>query len=194
MRELSKEVGLAVTVAVAAALAIGIVALTVFPMNVNTVTSATTSSSSSTSEMTFTVTTTTASGTTTSGEAGPAPGQQGAPVLLGQELFAQNVSCSIATGTCTLTIVNESVTPLDLVSCQVIAINGTLGGPAVATGVPASSDAGATCTVAISQLSSHSEGSAVDGSFVVKLIHDVPSLQLPAGTETEFIFEGIWSN
>jgi hypothetical protein len=192
-------------VAIAAAVAAVVVAIAIAIMTANaflpsgttstTNTSTTTSSSStSTGQTTFTVTTTPSGNSSASGVSGPPPGQQAPPVLLGGYLFAQNVSCSLATGGCTLTIVNQSTTPLDLVSCQIIDIDGNVSGPASMTGIQAGSQAVATCTVpTTSQLSLQTAGSMVTGSLTVKLVDSVPSQSLPAGAETELAFQSTWS-
>ena len=125
------------------------------------------------------------------------------PALLLGELIATNVSCSLATGVCTMTIANNSNASLDLVACEITVIassgggvtevaaaNGTMGGPAT-TGIGANSQVSGTCTVPTSQLSHQASGSAADGGFEVKLADRYYSY--PAGSDASFGFEGTWS-
>ncbi len=70
-------------------------------------------------------------------------------------------------------------------------INGTISGPA-ATGIPADSQATASCTMPTTQLGHETEGSIADGGLEVKIIDSVDSY--PAGTEIHFSFEGTWSH
>ena len=66
-------------------------------------------------------------------------------------------------------------------------VNGTVGGPAAA-GIPAESQATATCTVSTTQYA-HLEGATISGTFEVKLV----TSSNPAGIETSIDFEGTWS-
>lgn len=203
----SGEIMIAAAIALAAALAVGVLAVTQFPTNESVTTHVAASSNTATTQTTYLATTTTASTSVrVSNESGPAPGQEGPPVLLGGYLFAQNVSCSLTTGACIMLISNQSTTPLLVVSCQILAatsvnngvaqsvtVNGTIGGQ-VAGGIPAGAEVVATCTIPASQLSYQAKGSIADGSFVVKLIDSVPSESMPAGAETSLGFEGSWSD
>ena len=69
-------------------------------------------------------------------------------------------------------------------------VNGTIGGAAT-TGIPANSQVAATCTISTAQLAQYTQGSAINGSFEVKLVNS--SYPFPAGTETYFSFDGTWS-
>ncbi len=194
-------IGLAAVVAVMAALAVGILAISVFPNGLSTTNTLTTTTPAPSTTYTNTaIATNTATITTT-----PIPTP--IPKALMGELSAQDVSCSLASGVCTLTIVNNSTVPLELETCDVVvivssnvsssatvteysSINGTIGGPATA-GMPANSQVTATCTVPATQLAHQTEGSLADGTFMVKL--DDSWYSYPAGTETGFSFEGTWS-
>jgi hypothetical protein len=92
LAEYKKEITAAVAVAVLAALTVGILAITVFPNGLGT---------------------TSTSATTPGGF-----GALGISPLAG-ELSGRDVSCSLAGGVCTLTIVNNSTTPLELETCYV---------------------------------------------------------------------------
>ena len=118
-------------------------------------------------------------------------------------LFTQEVSCSLGTGACAFTIVNNSTAPLELERCfmvvalsasasggETMGVNGTIGGPAL-TGIPASSSAVATCAVSTSQLSHQDSGSIASGLFDVKLEKGWGGY--PTGTETAVNFYGTWS-
>jgi hypothetical protein len=122
--------------------------------------------------------------------------------LLGY-LGTTGTSCSLSTGTCTFTIVNNSTASLQLVGCaiQVIvfsnstyttvdSVNGTMGGAATA-GIPANSRVGATCTIPTTQLALQTSGSAAEGSFIVRLGDNMYGY--PVGDEPTFNFEGTWS-
>jgi len=122
--------------------------------------------------------------------------------LLGY-LDTTDVSCSLSTGTCTFTIVNNSTASLGLVGCtiQVIvfynstnttydSVNGTLGGAATA-GISATSRIGATCTIPTTQLAHQTLGSFAAGSFTVKIGDNIYGY--PVGDEPTFSFEGTWS-
>src|SRR5271157_4511700 len=95
---------------------------------------------------------------------------------------ALGVSCSLATGVCTFTVVNNSSVPLEPVSCGMRVIleanssgilygsaNGTIGGP-VTGGIPANSITVATCTVPVAKLSLQTRGSSENGLFAVNLV------------------------
>jgi hypothetical protein len=137
------------------------------------------------------------------------------------ELSAKDVSCSLATGVCALTIVNNSTTPLQLVDCQVsvvIGINDTgvtyittnqsstgtateiittdnnfngTVGGPAAAGVPANSQVAATCAVPTTELAHEPSGSSSEGVFRAKIVDSVGPYA--AGAETSFNFEGTWS-
>lgn len=142
------------------------------------------------------------SGTTTTTSQpvlGPAP-------LLGY-LFTQGVSCSLSTGVCSMTILNNSTTPLQLASCEmqvilsgnstsstVHIVNGTVSGQAT-VGIPANSKASGTCTVSTSELTHQNastfEGLKAGGLMRVRLVNSW--YQFPAGTYASVGFEGSWS-
>jgi hypothetical protein len=63
------------------------------------------------------------SGPSSGGPGLPPGGLIGTPAPSVGEISAQNVSCSLASGVCSLTIVNNSTTPLDLQSCAVQGIS-----------------------------------------------------------------------
>lgn len=139
--------------------------------------------------------------------------------LLGQ-ISTRDVTCSLATGVCSLTIVNNSSTPLQLLDCETSVVvgtnvtgtylttsgsttvtatqtittepnfNGTVGGPAAA-GVPPNSQVAATCAFPTTELVHEVSGTGTAGGFQAKLL-DSAGLY-PAGAETAFGFEGIWS-
>ena len=96
LSEYKKQIGIAVTIALVGALALGFFANSSFPSQ-----------------------TAGASSTTMSGVTAPA-----SVVPLVGELFARNVSCSIATGVCSFTIVNNSSTPLQPENCRVLVTSG----------------------------------------------------------------------
>lgn len=130
---------------------------------------------------------------------GPAP-------LLGY-LFTQNVNCSLSTGVCTMTILNNSTTPLQLVSCEmqvilygnstsstVHIVNGTVSGQAT-TGIPSNSKVDGTCTVPTSDLTHQNastfEGLKAGGLMGVRLVSSW--YEFPAGTYASVGFVGTWS-
>lgn len=223
MSEFKKEIGVAAAVAIIAALGVGLVAITAFPTGLSLSHNSTTVSTSSIGVVTL-----------------------GAQPLAGA-LSGENALCSLASGVCTFTVVNNSTTPLDLVGCQTqviggvevttttlsaassesatttyitfangsssmvvstptdsiasasvitqtateyLNINGTIGGPATA-GIPASSQVTMTCTFPTTQLTQQPTGSQASGSVWVKLASSWDSY--PAGTQTSFGFEGVWS-
>lgn len=142
------------------------------------------------------------------------------PAVLVGYLFPEGLTCSLATGACTMTLVNNSTVPLALESCQISPVvntnstpnpnpslpndtvttwgvfNGTLGGPALA-GIPAASsyahggEAAASCTIPMSDLSHAPKGSHVSGDFVVKLMSNW--YNYPVGTLTSVGFGTAWS-
>ncbi|HEV2138037.1 MAG TPA: hypothetical protein VGR53_04290 [Nitrososphaerales archaeon] len=140
---------------------------------------------------------------------GPATSPVGGPRVLLGYVSTTDVTCSLATGSCTMTIINNSTVPLIIESCRMSLIsringtvttydmvNGTAGGPAAA-GIPAEIDhaRGSTipgsCTVPMTELSLQASGSPADGLFLVKLASSWYGY--PAGTETIVGFDGIWS-
>ena len=119
----------------------------------------------------------------------------------------RDLSCSLATGTCTMTMVNNSTASLELESCGISVIvssngtastwkpvNGTVGGQATA-GIPPGSEVGVTCTVPKSDLtlqnSQSFEGFKVTGGMAVRLEGRWGSY--PAGTIAYVSFVGVWS-
>src|SRR5438309_6245254 len=104
MSEYKKQVGIAVTVALVGALSLATFASLSFPLQPSPSTFITTQS------------------TSTSAAANASIPMEGIVFSLAGELSAQNVSCSLASGACTLTIVNTSATPLELESCQMTII------------------------------------------------------------------------
>lgn len=182
---------------------------------------------------------------TSSSSPSPRAGGGIAPFIEG--LSARNVSCSLASGVCAFTIVNNSTASLELEDCQMTVVvsvnvttttytasselatttyitfengsistvvstpsssvaaastvtqtvtavsnvNGTMGGPATA-GIPANSQAAATCTMPTAQLGNETQGSIADGVFQAKLVDS--AYGYPAGTEMTFGFEGTWSH
>ena len=180
MSEFRKEISLAVAVALVVALGVGYFAITAFPNGPSTTTGVT-------------------SGYTTSSTSPPIS----IPKALLGYLSAQDVSCSLSTGICSFTIVNNSTVPLGLVDCgiQVVVssnstvttwgiVNGTIGGPAT-TGIPANSRIAAICTAPTSELGLSTVGSSVNGSFTVKLLANW--FGYPVGDEPTFNFQGTWS-
>ena len=130
------------------------------------------------------------------------------PQPLAGELSGQNASCSLESGVCTFTVVNNGTASLEPRSCQtsvivatqVVAgtgtvvkyatVNGTVGGPA-AVGIPAGSEVTMTCTFPTTQLIQQPSGSQASGAVWVNLTNSWYSY--PAGTQTGFSFEGVWS-
>jgi len=127
----------------------------------------------------------------------------GGPPPLAELLYAQNVSCSLQTGACTMTVVNNSTTPVTLETCRMgvgvnptSIVNGTIGGPGATSDVPAHGQIAASCTVPLPQLEQQqavqqSKGSSAGGTFTAKLVDSYYGS--PAGTGTYFDFEGTWS-
>ena len=121
------------------------------------------------------------------------------PAALEGYVSTHNVSCSLSTGVCSLTIVYNGTDPLQLEGCQfaianstggMSLVNGTIGGAATA-GIPSNSQVSATCSIPTSELAHQTKGSTASGSFIVKLVDSWYSF--PAGTEAGFGFEGTWS-
>jgi hypothetical protein len=177
--EFKKEISITAIVAAVAAVGFGIVAVMVFP--------------SSPSGFSIVSSTTTTNGPTTELNLVPLTGL----------VSAQNVSCSLATGVCAFTIVNNGTASLEMESCKVVVtvslnstisesnlVNGTTGGPATA-GIPANSRANATCAIQVSQLAHQQVGSFANGAFTVKLVDNWSGY--PAGTESIVDFGGTWS-
>jgi hypothetical protein len=119
------------------------------------------------------------------------------PAALTGQLYAESVSCSLSTGVCTFTIVNNSTVPLDFEGCHVVQTevicgsNSTIGGAATA-GIPASAHVEATCAVPTAPFAGQTAGSQVSVSFSVKLVDDWYSYH--AGTVVYFTFPGTWTN
>lgn len=189
MVEYMKEITIAATIAIAAALGVGILAITALPNGPSTVTVTVTYTNFATPTNT-TIATSALSHTIV--------GLPGAP-------STQDVSCSLATGVCNLTVLNNSTSTLELEACRMTlivssnvssgatttaysSVNGTIGGPATA-GVPPNSQSAATCTVPATQLGHETKGFVADGTFTAKLVDSTN----PAGTETTVGFEGAWS-
>lgn len=189
MSEFKKEIGLAAVIAIVISLGVGLLAITAFPNDLGG--NSTISPSSSVS----TVSTTSISVPTL----GPQP--------LAGELSGQNASCSLESGVCTFTVVNNSTASLEPRSCQIdvivgtqvvagtgtvtyATVNGTVGGPAAA-GISASSEVTMTCTIPAAQLTQQPSGSQASGAVWVNLTNSWYSY--PAGTQTGFSFEGVWS-
>jgi hypothetical protein len=121
MAEYKKEIGAAVAIAAIAALTAGILAITVFPNGLGTTSSATTGAA-----------------------AGVVEGLGISP--LAGELSGQDLSCSFASGVCTLTIVNNSTTPLQLETCDV---QGIVSVNVITTTYAASTEATTTTYIAL---------------------------------------------
>ena len=135
----------------------------------------------------------------------------GPPNPLASSLYSAPASCSTLNGVCITVIENNSTTPLMVEGCQVqvtissgnstvvtvAVVNGTVGGPGVVNGIPARSEATATCTIPIQQTSGQQyaslppSGTVAGGTFLVKLVDGAYSY--PAGSETNVEFQGVWS-
>jgi hypothetical protein len=187
LAEFKKQIGVGVVASVAAAIIVGLLAVNAFPMS---------------------------PAITTTGPFGTPPNLPLPPV----PFSAEKVSCSLSTGICTFTIVNNSTAPLALVGCQIysgshtivvqsangtydetelIIVNGTVGGDAAVSGIPANSQVGASCSVPTSALANETVGSGASGGFTVKFLKQfsLPSgFQFPAGDEPTFSFQGTWSS
>lgn len=164
--------GVGVVVSIAAAILVGLLALNAFPLNPER--------------------------TPTPGGFEAPPGPEPAYYEI---LSSKNVTCSLNTGGCTLTLVNNSTVPLSLVACQIESFpndtsgqvfNGTIGGTAAVTGIAANSQGGASCTVSTSALASVTVGTYISGWFTVKLVQGWNGY--PAGLDFPFNFQTIWSS
>ena len=116
----------------------------------------------------------------------------------------KQVSCSLQTGVCAFTILNNSTASLAVETCDIVVIipsppnvtaynggtNGTIGGPA-ASGITAGSSAVLTCSIPVAQLNLESAGSLAAGNFALKILDRWEGW--PAGTMVSFGFEGNWS-
>ncbi|MDE1853965.1 MAG: hypothetical protein KGI38_09530 [Thaumarchaeota archaeon] len=130
------------------------------------------------------------------------PGQSPVPRI--GNLWARNVSCTLATGVCMFNIENNNTASLQLVMCGIqVTLNGTngkanypnlvwgtVGGPAV-QGIPEKSVVAATCSIPTSELTLESVGQAAIGTFIVRLDGNLNFY--PAGTEFNLSFYGDWS-
>ncbi len=123
-------------------------------------------------------------------------------------LYAHGVTCTLANGSCTMTLVNNSPVALFVESCDMAPVissngtitiwgffNGTVGGPALA-GIPAGnslhgSEVLGSCTIPTSDLPRTPVGSVVSGGFVVELAS--AWYNYPMCTPTGFGFSGTWS-
>ncbi|MDG6907041.1 MAG: hypothetical protein JRN20_14810 [Nitrososphaerota archaeon] len=128
------------------------------------------------------------------------------PAALEGYISTQNVSCSLSTGVCSVTIVYNGTDPLEMEDCQfailstssdgvttvttTTLVNGTVGG-AAKTGISPNSQISATCSMPTSELAQQTKGSSLSGSFSVKLVDSW--YDFPAGTIAYFGFEGTWS-
>jgi hypothetical protein len=126
---------------------------------------------------------------------------------LNSAFHSRNVDCSLATGTCTLEIVNNSTYAFVLEGCQMTSIissvettskstttvytivNGTTQGGA--TSIPSGSQQALTCAIGSALLANTRAGSPADGTFLVKFAD--PLYNVPAGMELRFDFQGTWS-
>lgn len=127
------------------------------------------------------------------------PSFEGSPVPLLTEIGAEGLNCSLSNGTCSMTIVNNGTVAVSLDSCQMgLAgpngtsgiIQGTIGGQAVRTGIPAGSQATASCRLPTNLLSYERSGTPAEGGFQITL--DGQWYSDPAGTKSGFSFQGIW--
>ena len=129
-------------------------------------------------------------------------------VLLGY-VSARGVTCSLSTGVCTMTLLNNSTVPLAVTGCNMSLIsnsngtsttwnivNGKIGGPALA-GITAGISYGhgsivsGSCTVPKTALSLQTSGSLADGLIFVQL--ESSRYDYPAGTWAVIDFQGTWS-
>ncbi len=135
-------------------------------------------------------------------------GPVGGPKVLLGYVSTNDVSCSLAIGSCTMNLVNNSTVPLAIEGCRIAPVvstngtlmtwdvfNGTAGGPALA-GIPAGSNSHGSeipgsCTVPTSDLSHTPRGSFVSGGFIVKLV--TSWYNYPPETLADIDFEGAWS-
>ncbi len=123
--------------------------------------------------------------------------------LLGLVL-TEHVSCSLSTGVCAFTVVNNSTASFAVTSCDIVVVimsgpkgttynggtNGTVGGPA--SEIAAGSSAVLTCSIPVSQLELESAGSLAGGNYELKLLDKWGNC--PAGTVVFYGFEGTWSS
>ncbi len=123
-------------------------------------------------------------------------------------LYAHGITCTLANGSCNMTLVNNSPVALLVESCNMAPVinsnstvttwgffNGTVGGPA-SVGIPAGnslrgSEVLGSCTIPTSDLSQAPIGSVVSGGFVVELAS--AWYNYPMCTSTGFGFSGTWS-
>jgi urocanate hydratase len=133
------------------------------------------------------------------------PSSQGDPAPFLGALNAKQVSCSLSNGTCSMIIVNNSTVSLKLDYCYINvrtngpnttfslnnAPNGSLGGQAAASGIPANSTVTASCTISTSYLSNESKGSTVYGTMTAT--SNGQWYSSPAGTSAGVNFVGTWS-
>jgi hypothetical protein len=174
MAEFRRETGAVAAIAVIAALGLGVIAISVFPNSGGSTT-----------------------GSTPTTNIGPVP------VWYLAHFGPEEISCTIANGSCTFTIVNTTGNAsFILQSCALQAapynngtvttfsyVNGTVGGPAT-IGVPAHSEAQATCTVSPQQLGPLSAGSdAIGFCRGVSVSEDSTS----SGRTGGFSFFGTWA-
>jgi hypothetical protein len=127
------------------------------------------------------------------------------PALLLGIVYSQNVTCSLATGACTMKIVNIGKTPsFDVVAvgCEQLVISshnntttvwsdvqGTVNGQIL--GIPAGAKINATCTIPTSQLSLQPVGSSSSGLLVVELLHTL--YPYPPGALAYIRCDGTWT-
>ena len=152
---------------------------------------------------TTTLTQTATSGTGSTTASGPGP--LGGPGPLAGVLFAGNVSCSLGTGTCAITLINNSTIALEVTGCRMsvalsssdgtvtslVSTNGTIGGPASISDIQGKTQSKATCSIPTSDLVVQPKGSVEDGVMTIKLLSRYYGS--PAGSETHLDFEGAWS-
>jgi hypothetical protein len=132
--------------------------------------------------------------------------REGGSTPLQHGLYPQNVTCTLATGICTLVIVNNSTIPLQLVGCAMTSIpsisttsnsttttysvvNGTAGSENMS--IPSYSHQTVTCAVPPGLLENARVGGPADGTFTVKYAE--AWYNIPAGTEDPLFFVGEWS-
>ncbi len=164
-------------VAVAAALLVGILAVSWFPTNTNA--------------------------TSTYTNNGPT---DVVPTLLAGIMFSQNTTCSLETGTCTTTMVNNGTSSsydvlvsnckMDVITgsngtiTTYDSVNGTVAGPAT-SGVRAGTRIQGSCIVPTTELVHEIKGSVATGTFTVSLVNSLYAY--PPGTEALVKFESTWS-
>jgi hypothetical protein len=126
---------------------------------------------------------------------------------LNSAFHSRNVNCSLATGICTLVIMNNSTYAFELEGCQMTSIiysvkttsnstttvytvvNGTTQGGAKS--IPSGSQQALTCAIPLSLLANTRVGSRADGTFLAKFAD--PLYDVPAGLEMRYDFQGTWS-